>query len=131
MPASRPPFPDHVPSPLELTARTCTSYWVPLVSMVVVYSSAPEAHALSTTVHLGVVRLVLAGLNVADVVGSDARFAGRGRPGNGKCGIAGSNGVNGRRRRNIGLCHGVAQGQHETEQGGDDNRRQSGQAKAS
>ena len=44
--------PDHVPSPLELTARTCTSYGVPLSRPMMVYSSVPEVQALSTTVQL-------------------------------------------------------------------------------
>ena len=42
---------DRVPLPPELTARTCTSYSVPLVRPVMVYRRSPLIQALPTTVH--------------------------------------------------------------------------------
>ena len=86
---------DHAPSPLELTARTCTSYSVLGVSPLMVYSRAPPpvCQALSS---LGPVSG--AGFPVADVVGGDGTATGvdgffpgdseglfvRGRSGNGR-----------------------------------------------
>ena len=43
---------DQAPSPAELTARTCKSYSVPLVSPVAAYHRGPDRQTRSTTVQL-------------------------------------------------------------------------------
>ncbi len=68
---------------------------------------------------------ICAGLDVADVIGSDARFASRGRPSDIELRITWSYGVNGR-SGGCRLRSGVAQSQHEAEQGAPRRRKQSG-----
>ena len=74
---------------------------------------------------VGVICFILAGLDMTHVVGRDAGCAGRSGPGHGKCGVAGSYRVDGRRGGSK-LRAGLAQDQRQAEQGTSRRRQQSG-----